>query len=200
MQRILGRLTYSNVIATIALFVALGGGAYAVTVGKHSVGTKQLKKNAVIDKKVRRNALTGRSINESKLGTVPNSSTVGGNSVQEIHYRGAQGSGTKTLFTVAGLTVTADCPTAGNDFVTINATTDTNGSIIGLGQVQGGFMPGVDNVFNVGVVQSFPVDDTATTLSYGRGPNATPVVTANFLANKHTTTGTCSVVGTVISG
>jgi hypothetical protein len=199
-RRILGKLSYANVMATIAVFIALGGGAYAVTVGKHSVGKKQLKNGAVTDKKVKKNGLTGRSINESKLGTVPNSNTVGGSSVRQIHYRGAQGSGTQTLFTIAGLTVSADCPTAGNDFVTINSTTDTNGSIIGLGQIQGGFMPGVDNVFDVGEVQSFPVDDTATTLSYGRGPKASPVVTANFLANKHTTTGTCSVVGTVVSG
>lgn len=34
----LPRLTYANVVATLALFVALGGGAYAVTnVGKNSV-------------------------------------------------------------------------------------------------------------------------------------------------------------------
>jgi hypothetical protein len=200
MRRLLGRLSYSNVMATIAVFIALGGGAYAVTVGKHSVGKKQLKNGAVTNKKVRKNALTGRAINESKLGTVPNSNTVGGNSVQEIHYRGAEGSGTQTLFKAAGLTVTANCPAAGNDFVSVAATTDANGSIIGVGQIQGGIMPGVDNVFDTGEVQSFPVDDTATTLSYGRGPNATPVVTANFLANKHTTTGICSVVGTVISG
>jgi hypothetical protein len=199
-SRIQGRITYANVMATIAVFLALGGGAYAVTVGKNSVGKKQLKKGAVVDKKVKKNSLTGRSINESKLGTVPNSNKVGGNTVQQIHYRAAQDTGAQTVFSGAGLTVKANCPAAGSDFVNLEATTDTNGSVIGLGQVQGGFMPGVDDVFNAGELQAFSVDSTATTLSYGRGPNATPVVTANFLANKHTVTGICSLVGTVVSG
>ena len=41
------RLTYSNVIATIALFVALGGVAVAAGLPKNSVGPKQLKRGAV---------------------------------------------------------------------------------------------------------------------------------------------------------
>ena len=43
-KRLRARLTYANVIATLALFLALGGGAaYAASLGKNSVGTKQLK-------------------------------------------------------------------------------------------------------------------------------------------------------------
>ena len=41
------KLNYSNVIATIALFVALGGAAVAAGLPKNSVGTKQLKRGAV---------------------------------------------------------------------------------------------------------------------------------------------------------
>ena len=42
------RLSYANVMATIAVFIALGGGAYAaLKVPKDSVGNKQLKNNAV---------------------------------------------------------------------------------------------------------------------------------------------------------
>ena len=47
------RLTYSNVMATIAIFVALGGGAYAaIKLPAHSVGTKQLKNRAVTPPKL----------------------------------------------------------------------------------------------------------------------------------------------------
>jgi hypothetical protein len=47
------RLTYANVIATVALFVALGGGAYAATrLPAKSVGTAQLKKGAVTRAKI----------------------------------------------------------------------------------------------------------------------------------------------------
>jgi hypothetical protein len=61
------------VVASIALFVALGGGAYAVTKPpRNSVGPKQIKRNAVTGKKVKDQSLTGLDINLSKLGKVPN--------------------------------------------------------------------------------------------------------------------------------
>jgi hypothetical protein len=47
------RLTYANVMATIAVFLALGGGAYAAfKLPKNSVGTKQIKTGAVTPKKL----------------------------------------------------------------------------------------------------------------------------------------------------
>lgn len=42
------RLSYANVMATVAVFIALGGGAYAaVTLPAHSVGTRQIRPHAV---------------------------------------------------------------------------------------------------------------------------------------------------------
>jgi len=65
-------LSYANVVATLALFVALGGASYAaLKLPKNSVGQKQLKKNAVNSSKVKNNSLTGADIKLSKLGTVP---------------------------------------------------------------------------------------------------------------------------------
>ena len=59
MTRILDKLTYANVVATLALFVALGGASYAaLQLPKNSVGTKQLKKNAVTAKKIAKGAVT----------------------------------------------------------------------------------------------------------------------------------------------
>jgi hypothetical protein len=47
------RLTYANVVATLALFVSLGGGAYAaITLPAGSVGTRQLKNQAVTPAKL----------------------------------------------------------------------------------------------------------------------------------------------------
>jgi hypothetical protein len=66
------RPTYANVTATLALFVALGGGAYAATaLPANSVGTKQLKNNAVVSSKIKKHTITGADINESTLATVP---------------------------------------------------------------------------------------------------------------------------------
>jgi hypothetical protein len=80
------RLTYANVMATIAVFLALGGASYAAfKLPKNSVGTKQLKNNAVTTKKIKKQAitaakvkkktLTGQQINVAKLGTVPAANT-----------------------------------------------------------------------------------------------------------------------------
>jgi hypothetical protein len=57
------RLTYSNVVSTLCLFILLGGGAYAATkLPKNSVGTKQLKNNAVRGSKVADGSLSGADI------------------------------------------------------------------------------------------------------------------------------------------
>ena len=67
------RLSYANVTATIALVLALGGGAIAAfKVPKKSVGTKQLKANAVNNRKLADGAVTntklaGGAVTGSKL-------------------------------------------------------------------------------------------------------------------------------------
>lgn len=46
--RVTDHLTYANVVATLALLSSLGGASYAaITLPKNSVGTKQLRANAV---------------------------------------------------------------------------------------------------------------------------------------------------------
>ena len=53
------RLTFSNVIALLALFIALGGTSYAVAaLPKNSVGTQQIKKDAVTGVKVKNGSLS----------------------------------------------------------------------------------------------------------------------------------------------
>jgi hypothetical protein len=60
--RIRKRITYSNVIASLALFIALGGAAVAAGLPKNSVGPKQLKKNAVTAAKIKKGAVNGAKI------------------------------------------------------------------------------------------------------------------------------------------
>jgi hypothetical protein len=53
-----GKLSYANVMATFAVFLALGGVSYAATqLPKNSVGAKQLKKDAVTSAKVKDGSL-----------------------------------------------------------------------------------------------------------------------------------------------
>jgi hypothetical protein len=72
MHHLRARFTYANVMATIAVFIALGGASYAaVKLPKNSVGTKQIKKGAVTGAKIKDGTITGAKINVSTLGAVP---------------------------------------------------------------------------------------------------------------------------------
>jgi hypothetical protein len=51
------RVSSAHVIALVALFVALGGGAYAAGLGKNSVGAKQIKKGAVRSAEIKNGAV-----------------------------------------------------------------------------------------------------------------------------------------------
>ena len=68
LARLRNRLTYANVISSIALFVVLGGGAYAATtLPKNSVGAKQIKKNAVSSTKVKDGSLLKKDFKSGQL-------------------------------------------------------------------------------------------------------------------------------------
>jgi len=62
MKRLRGKLTYANVMVTILAFVVLCGGAAVAAgqLGKNTVGTKQLKKNAVTGAKVKDRSLSSK--------------------------------------------------------------------------------------------------------------------------------------------
>lgn len=67
------KLNYANVIATIALFVALGGAAVAAGLPKKSVGPQQLKPGAVTTKALHNKAVTSgkigpKAVTAGKLG------------------------------------------------------------------------------------------------------------------------------------
>jgi hypothetical protein len=82
-DRIRRRLSYANVVATLALFVALGGSSYAVT----QISGRQLTNNSVTGKKLKRNTLGGTRIKESRLGIVPrarNAARLGGLTAQRL--------------------------------------------------------------------------------------------------------------------
>lgn len=62
-ERLRGRLTYANVTATIALFIALGGSSYAaLSLPRNSVGDPQIKAGAVRSSEVRDRSLRLRDI------------------------------------------------------------------------------------------------------------------------------------------
>src|SRR5437016_10127705 len=70
-----------NVVAYVALFLALGGGAYAATqingksIKKNSTPGNRLKKKSVPGNRLKKNSVTGKQVKESSLGTVPSANT-----------------------------------------------------------------------------------------------------------------------------
>jgi hypothetical protein len=61
------KLSYANVVATLALFIALGGSSYAALV----VTGRDVKNGSLTYRDMKRNTLGGTRINESRLGKVP---------------------------------------------------------------------------------------------------------------------------------
>lgn len=99
-------LSYSNVTATAALFVALGGTSYAVVnidsgdvadnslrstdVRNNSLRSKDIRDRTVRARDLRRNGLGGGVIKESALGQVPRAAEaerVGGATAQDLRVR-----------------------------------------------------------------------------------------------------------------
>lgn len=65
MAAVRARLTYPHVVSTLALFIALGGSAWAI--GANSVGSKQIKKNGVKNADIAANAVTSPKVADGTL-------------------------------------------------------------------------------------------------------------------------------------
>jgi hypothetical protein len=78
-------LSYANVMATIAVFVALGGGAYALTIPSNSIGSKQIKKNAVKSSEIKKNAVDSSEIEKNSV----HSSEIEKNAVGSSEIKGS---------------------------------------------------------------------------------------------------------------
>jgi hypothetical protein len=94
------RLTYANVIATLALILAIGGTSYAAV----SINGKNLKNRSVAGKKLKKNTVTGTEVRESKLGKVPTAT---------LADRAAQADNAATADTAAGSTTSANASKLG---------------------------------------------------------------------------------------
>jgi hypothetical protein len=73
MRGLRAHLTYANVVATLCLFLLLGGGAAVAAnqLGKNSVGNRQLKRGAVTSSKVRNHSLQALDFRAGQLPAGP---------------------------------------------------------------------------------------------------------------------------------
>ncbi len=138
MKQIRKRLTYANVMSSIAVFLILGGAtAFAASkiganrlkansvltgkIKKEAVTTSKIKNNAITTSKIADKAVTGAKIDVGSLGTVPNATnaqnannannanTVGGLTIKKFFYASNETTAKTTLVSLGGLTLTASC-------------------------------------------------------------------------------------------
>jgi hypothetical protein len=152
LKRIRKRLTYANVLSTLAVFLLLGGAtAVAASLGKNSVGSKQLKKNAVTTAKIKKNAvttakikakavtgakvkdgsLTGADINLGTLGTVPSAATAN-SLVGRFPFQLYTDPGLTTIGQFGPFTVRASCliNSGGNDTAELQLLTSVENAVM----------------------------------------------------------------------
>jgi hypothetical protein len=128
MNRLRSHLTYANVMATLALFIALGGSSYAAL----RIGTKQVRNNSLLGEDIRnrtlrgedvlnrtlfgrdlaRNTVGGTQVRESSLGIVPNASRLDGVTASELKVRCPPGTSATGASCIEGASRTAATFTA----------------------------------------------------------------------------------------
>jgi hypothetical protein len=149
-NKIRKRLTYANVMSSIAVFLVLGGAtAFAASkiganqlkansvltgkIKKEAITTSKLKKSAVVGAKVKDGSLTGSDINLSTLGTVPSatSATTAANLAGQTPFFVRLGfGGSQTLAANGAVSFVATCTReGGTDFAKILEQTSVNGAV-----------------------------------------------------------------------
>jgi hypothetical protein len=225
------RLTYANVMSTIAVFLVLGGAtAFAASqLGKHSVGTRQLKgnavtaakikKDAVTSAKIKKGAVTGAKIKLSTVGTVPSAAsaadanTVGGQTVTKVYKTLAAGAVNVPVASVAGFTMTASCE-AGNVDVTLASPTGP-GWVLLSGGTAGGKTNQTTEDYSAGApgeIGSIRLDELSEGKAFANfgiasiygatstGTALSGVIGYDFQTFNSSPPGTCLVAGHLTSG
>jgi hypothetical protein len=180
------------IVALVALFVAMSGTTYAVKrLPKRSVGSSQLKKDAVRTRNIKaRNvtrskiakrsvnsdlvgtdSLLGKNILESSLDTVPKAKEaehattadkVNNLGLQKFAFRVAPVTGSTNVLNLGGLALNAAC--AAGPTLSVSATTTVSGAVIHSGGTWGAANQSFyveDDAFDVG--DSFDVLQNGTT-------------------------------------
>jgi hypothetical protein len=219
-KQIRKRLTYANVMSSIAVFLVLGG-ATAVAAKKigsneikaNSIKTGKIVKEAVTTAKIKKDAVTGAKVKESTLGQVPsaanadnatnatnagNANTVAGLTIRKFFYSTDEAAAKTVILSLNGLTLTASCVGGEPQLI---ATTSVSDSLIHAG---GTYLTATafyveDDSFDIG--NQFDVlaeedDSVQGTLTYTQ-PGGT-VVTATFESEQSGFVTDCAISGHAI--
>ncbi len=181
-RRLLQRLTYANVIATIALFIALGGTSYAaLKLPRNSVGGTQIRTGAITSSEVKDRSLKVRDLSlsareelQGERGPIgpqgaPGSSGAAGTA--------GSGSGT-TVIAASGVAITSKslaataAPATGDPNDPTTTTSVASVSCGGAQKVVGGGAR-MDDIGNTSIQDSYPeADGTTWTVHVGNDEKA----------------------------
>jgi hypothetical protein len=176
LKQIRKRLTYANVMSSIAVFLMLGGAtAFAATkiganqlkansvktgkivkeavkagkLAKNAVTTPKLANLAVTTEKIANEAVTGEKANESTFGTVPSATTantVAGNTIKAINFTGNPTTGPTEILNLNGFTLTATC--SGEDDLSVLANGPTGSRLQSAGVQTSAGLENVNDAFD----------------------------------------------------
>jgi hypothetical protein len=133
------RLSYANVVATLALVLALGGGAYAaIRLPRNSVRSRNIVNGQVQSADVKDNGLTGQDVKDDSLtGKDINESTLSlpkGSDTQKLIYLHDSSSALSTIATIGPWELKAECDISGSALLALDesgpATTLANQGLI----------------------------------------------------------------------
>lgn len=218
MKQIRTRLTYANVMSSIAVFLVLGGAtAFAASkigsnqLKSNSVTTGKIKKEAVTTAKIKKDAVTGAKVKESSLGEVPsaanaaNANAVNGMHLGRINFVAGANTSNTTIFSANGLTLNASCD-AGEELNVTATTSVSNSEIYESGNFNDTYAGGWDDNFDVGDTEPVgeEIGDGTQQEVQGQLVYSNPtggIVTIQFSLNDNEEafggTQVCSVEGTV---
>ena len=115
MNRVRRHLTVSNLLAGVAIFIVLGGVAYAGA----QIGTNDIQDGAVTTRKLADKAVTGRKVDKTRLGVVPKAGTVNGMRIDKFSAKPAPGTGLTFLKQVGTLRLLVGCNGAGRPLFSV---------------------------------------------------------------------------------
>jgi len=125
MHRLRRHLSLPNALAGVALFIALGGVAYAGSqigtddIQNGAVTNSKLRGNAVTSPKIANGSVTGLDVAEATLSNVPDANRTGGMRVQKFTATPEANTPLTTVATVGTLDLKFGCNASGGPLLTV---------------------------------------------------------------------------------
>ncbi len=206
------RLSYTNVAATLALVLAMSGGALAAS--KYIITSKKQIKPSVLTSLSGKRGKTGATGKPGPQGVQgnpgsagapnPNATAVDGQTVTKIFGTVASGGAAIPVYSGQGLTITFSCPTAGNDQVVANGPVAANTNLVWQGNGSAGTSdPFQGRVENLGPSSNTVIGDGnygAGVATYATAAGNVVTISYGFDDANSGVSVNCSIWGHAVSG